>query len=101
MERLFLIILIACLPILTTGQIKYDFDTSIIVGKEKQIYQQRQIKIGKDGNKYVAGFFKGDLTIENVTISTISPITYFTSQAIFLAKYDSTNFLLKKIRLKI
>ena len=54
MERLFLIILIACLPILTTGQIKYDFDTSIIVGKEKQIYQQRQIKIGKDGNKYVA-----------------------------------------------
>jgi hypothetical protein len=99
MERLFLIILIACLPILTTGQIKYDFDTSIIVGKEKQIYQQRQIKIGKDGNKYVAGFFKGDLTIENVTISTISPISYFTSQAIFLAKYDSTNkFLwLKKI----
>jgi hypothetical protein len=84
----FILLYFLCISYIN-AQKKFDFDTTVIVGKDKQIYQQRQIEIDSNKNIYVASFFKGSLTIGNTTLTTNSPLNYFTSQAIFLAKYDS------------
>ncbi len=99
MSFFFHILIFASLSINLFAQKKFDFDTTILVGKEKQIFQQRKIIVDAEGNIYVAGFYKEPLTIGNATISTNSPLNYFKSQAIFVAKYNSNNqFLwLKKI----
>ncbi|MBL7766802.1 MAG: T9SS type A sorting domain-containing protein [Chitinophagaceae bacterium] len=76
------------------SQNHYGFDTTILVGKDMQIFRPRQIKIDHYNNKFVVGCFKGALTIDTFTISTSSAITnnpYEYAQGIFVAKYDSLN----------
>lgn len=92
-------ILLILLSISVFCQKKFDIDTTIIVGKDKGIFQQRNILIDSENNIYTAGLFKGNLTIENSTISTNSPLNYYLSQAIFVVKYDKNNkfIWLKKI----
>lgn len=53
----FILLYFLCISYIN-AQKKFDFDTTVIVGKDKQIYQQRQIEIDSNKNIYVASFLK-------------------------------------------
>ncbi len=76
-----------------------NFDSTLFLCQDKSyINTQRQVEVDNLGNKYVMGFFKNSLTIDNITL-THNSSTYEYSQALFIAKYDSNKnlVLLKKI----
>ncbi|MBP9069570.1 MAG: T9SS type A sorting domain-containing protein [Bacteroidia bacterium] len=85
-----------------TSQIVPDFDTTILSNIDHLIYNDRYLVTDKHGNKYLSGFFKGQASIDTITISTNSIITSNLSdkaQGIYCAKYNSSNkfISLKKI----
>lgn len=75
------------------------FDTTILVGKERFIYEYRSISIDKENNKYVVGLFKDSTAVDTFHLTTILHNTNEVTKAIFMSKYDSTGRLLssKKI----
>jgi hypothetical protein len=85
-----------------TPQVAPDFDTTILSNGDHLIYNYRYLVTDKQGNKYLSGFFKGQASIDTITISTNSIITSNLSdkaQGIYCAKYNSSNkfISLKKI----
>ena len=84
------------------SQKKFDFDKTILVGKESEVYSERQIIIDEDNNKYLVSFFKGQIDILNFTLSTSINVTNnlsLDSKGLFVVKYDKNDSLLwaKKI----
>jgi hypothetical protein len=93
MRYLFLILFIfGCNPSLV-AQKKIGFDTTLLVGKETQIYGPRSIILDKENNKFVFSFFKNAITVDSTTLTTTytNTNTYVNTQAVFVAKYDSNN----------
>jgi hypothetical protein len=89
MFRIILIITLNCLIFNSNAQKQFSFDSTYLVGKEKQIYNYRHIAIDKNDNKFILGFFKGNLNVDTFSINTSSAITNSTSpsaQGGFLAK---------------
>lgn len=79
------------------SQKKFDFDKTVLVGKENEVYSQRQIIIDKDNNKYLVSFFKGQIDILNFNLNTSNNVTNnlsLDSKGLFVVKYDNNDSLL-------
>jgi hypothetical protein len=75
-------------------QIKFDIDSSTLVGKDKNVFSQRQIFFDKQNNRYLFGCFKGQLNIDTFTIETSLQVTNSPSAdagGVFIAKYNTNN----------
>lgn len=73
------------------SQKKFDFDTTVLSGKEQMIYLERYLHINSANDKFIIGSFKGACTIENTTITTNSNLPSDMCRGIYMVKYDSLN----------
>nr|MBP6314197.1 T9SS type A sorting domain-containing protein [Chitinophagaceae bacterium] len=76
------------------AQKKFDFDETVLISKDKQIYSYKYMAIDGQNSKYFVGLFKGSITIDTFTISTsnfISNSQYINAAGVFMVKYDSNN----------
>jgi hypothetical protein len=81
------------------AQNKFDFDTTILGGREQMIYRERYIHINNYNDKYIIGSFKGSSSIQNTTIYTTSNLPTDLCRGIYMAKFNNNNEFvwLKKI----
>lgn len=74
---------------ISIAQNKIGIDSTYLLGKEKEIYNYREIKVDSRNNKYVIGYYNGSTIISGVTLNSNSQQSY--SKSIFLVKLDSLN----------
>lgn len=75
----------------SSAQLQIGFDTTILCGADKMIYQARGIKIDKNNNKYLIGSYKYSKTIDNDTVYTHSSVNHELSVGIYLIKFNASN----------
>ncbi|HPI55027.1 MAG TPA: hypothetical protein PLU10_10065, partial [Chitinophagaceae bacterium] len=98
--KIYVFFLICCAFVTrVNGQQEMSFDTTILVGKERYIYEYRTITIDRNNNKYVAGLFKDSTVVDTIHLATILHNSNEVTKAIFISKYDSTGKLLSSKKL--
>lgn len=66
------------------------FDKTVLVGKEIDPYNSREIQVNRQGEVYVAAYYKGLSTIGTTQLNTASTSNYAYSKGLLLAKYNAT-----------
>jgi|GEM_PF-6180036 len=96
--RFIFTILLVLASMLSFSQ-KMGIDTTVLIGKETWIYNTRSMEVNDYGDKYIMGFYKGQMTIGGITITTNTVPNYSQNLGLFMAKYNSNNDFLwfKKI----
>lgn len=93
--KYFLLILLLANSYNFFAQQTLGFDTTILICKDKGIFEDRKIIIDKEDNIYILGFFTDTITVNN-TVQLNSSVSYsdYYGRAILVSKYNKDNNLI-------